>query len=226
MNGTMQYRSRLLWLSIPQKHPRYFIGTYSNIGLDKSPASKVRQHAKKMKSSKVTTRHIKQVASDPQVAQINLMRHQHTDLQSSKHKRRKSFVKCRPPSHKNNTSDRQHSYKKSFDAKNVYKNKERCQKCGDSNQIQCPAKKSEWRSCHKYEHSTSLCYQKKQASFKPMKPKAHMLQKGAVYPCDKSICDHSEDCSSSDESFSLQVKIQWSLAEGKKSPHPLTWFPV
>ena len=31
----------------------------------------------------------------------------------------------------NDTSDRQNNYKKSFDAKNVYKNKERCQMCGD-----------------------------------------------------------------------------------------------
>ena len=95
----------------------------SNIDLDKFSTSKVRQLAKKMESSKVTARHIKQVASDPQVAQINLMRHQHTDLSASKHKKRKSFVKPRPPSHKNNTSDRQSNYKKSSDAKNVYKNK-------------------------------------------------------------------------------------------------------
>ena len=44
----------------------------SNIDLDKFPKSKVRQLAKKMESSKVTPRHIKQVASDPWVAQINL----------------------------------------------------------------------------------------------------------------------------------------------------------
>ena len=82
-----------------------------------------------MESSKVTTWHIKQVASDPQVAQINLMRHQQTDLPSSKHKKGKPFVRPRPPSHKNDTSDRQSHYKKSFDAMNVYKNKERYQKC-------------------------------------------------------------------------------------------------
>ena len=45
----------------------------SNIDLDKFPTSKVRQPAKKMESSKVTTWHIKEVASDPQEAQINLM---------------------------------------------------------------------------------------------------------------------------------------------------------
>ena len=45
----------------------------SNIDPDKFPAGKARQLAKKMESSKVTTRHTKQVASDPQVAQITLM---------------------------------------------------------------------------------------------------------------------------------------------------------
>ena len=47
-----------------------------------------------------------------------------------------------------------------------------------------------------------------------------MLQLGAVYVCDKSICGHSDDFSSSDESFCLQVNIQWSQAEGKKIPSP------
>ena len=46
---------------------------YSSIDLDKFPASKVRQLEKKIESSKVTARHIKQGACDPQVAQINLM---------------------------------------------------------------------------------------------------------------------------------------------------------
>ena len=45
----------------------------SNMDLDRFPASKVRQLAKKMESSKVTTRQIKQVTSDPKVAQINVM---------------------------------------------------------------------------------------------------------------------------------------------------------
>ena len=180
-----------------------------------------------MESSKATARHIKQVASDPQVAQINLMWHQHTDLPATKHK--KSFVKPRPPSHKNDTSDRwqvpsyhNYNYKKSFDAKNVYKNKKRCQKCGDSIYIEgfhCPAKKFQCKSCHKYGYFTSLSYQKKQASFSQGN-KTHMLQVGAVYACDKSTSGHSEDCSSSDESFSLQEKIQQSQAECKKIPTP------
>ena len=76
------------------------------------------------------------------------------------------------------------------------------------------------KSCHKYENFTGLCYQKKQVSFKHRKPKAHMFQAGTVYACDKSICGHPEDCSSSDDSFCLQVKIQESQAEGKKIPTP------
>ena len=47
-----------------------------------------------------------------------------------------------------------------------------------------------------------------------------MLQVRVVYACDKSICSHSEDCSSSDESFSLQVKLQQSQAECKQIPTP------
>ena len=52
----------------------------SNIDLSMLPASKVRQLKKKMESSKATAKHIKQVASDPQAAQISLMHHLHTEL--------------------------------------------------------------------------------------------------------------------------------------------------
>ena len=44
-----------------------------SIDLDKFPASRVCQLAKKLKSSKATVRHIKQVSGEPQVAQINLL---------------------------------------------------------------------------------------------------------------------------------------------------------
>ena len=41
---------------------------------------------------------------------------------------------------------------------------------------------------------------------------------GAVYACDKSICSHPEDLSSSNDSFCLQVKIQHTKADFKKIP--------
>ena len=100
-----------------------------------------------MESSKATAKHIKQVAGDPQAVQINLMRHQHTELSSGKHKKKKPFVKSRQPSHKNAGNENQQvssHYKKNFVPKNVLKNKDRCSKCGDSTHVegcQCPVKK-------------------------------------------------------------------------------------
>ena len=71
-----------------------------NVDLGKFTASRVRQLAKRMESSKDTAKHIKQVAGHPQAEQINLMRHQHTELSSGKHKKKKPFGKPRQPSHK------------------------------------------------------------------------------------------------------------------------------
>ena len=70
---------------------RFFSKTIndSNIDLNKFPASKVRQMAKNLESSKATAKHIKQVATEPQATQIHLLRHQCTGLPSSKFKRKK-----------------------------------------------------------------------------------------------------------------------------------------
>ena len=64
-----------------------------NVDLDKFPASKVRHLAKRMESSKATTCHMKQVAGDPQAEQINLLRHQCTELPAGKYKKIKPCVK-------------------------------------------------------------------------------------------------------------------------------------
>ena len=94
----------------------------SSIDLDNFPASKVRQLAKKIEASKATVHHIKQVASDPQVAQINLIRHQWTDLPPRKSK--KKMFKSRPPSHKHHTSEQQVSpYKRQFDLNKLMQTK-------------------------------------------------------------------------------------------------------
>ena len=66
-----------------------------NVNLDRFPASKVRQLAKTMENSKATKCHIKQVAGDPGAAQINILRHQCTELPAGKYKERKSSVKSR-----------------------------------------------------------------------------------------------------------------------------------
>ena len=114
-------------------------------------------------------------------------------------------------------------HKKWFDVKNAHQDKERCSRCGDSIHVegfQCPAKKFQCKACHKFWHFTSLCYQKRQAPFKSRKPKAHQLQAGAVHAKGSAIYGQSEDFSSSDDSFCLQIKVQCIQANLQKIPQP------
>ena len=134
-----------------------------------------------MESSKATACHIKQVAGDPQAAQINLLRHQCTELPAGKYKKKKSSVKPRQSNYKNHGSENSQApsqNEKQFDVMNAHKNKDRCLKCGDSAHVegfQCPAKNFQCKACHKFGHFTSLCFQKKASSFQIQKPKAHQL---------------------------------------------------
>ena len=61
-----------------------------NVDIQNFPASKVRQLAKKMESSKAMAKHIRQVAGDIPAAQVQLMCHQHTQLPARNFPRRKS----------------------------------------------------------------------------------------------------------------------------------------
>ena len=72
----------------------------------------------------------------------------------------------------------------------------------------------------KYGCFTTLCHQKKQASFKPRKPKAHRSQAGAVYACNKSICGHSEDFCLAVSHSVCKERYSKSQAECKKIPTP------
>ena len=119
----------------------------SNTNLEKFPPIKVRQLAKKMESSQPTIRHIKQVASDPQAAQVNLMRHQRTDLPPSKSKRKQHSHKSRSKSHKRHSNEHSYnvpSHKKRFDHNHIHQRRDRCSRCGDSKHregYKCPARK-------------------------------------------------------------------------------------
>ena len=84
--------------------------------------------------------------------------------------------------------------------------------------MEIPAKKFQCKACHKFGHFTSLCYQKKQASFKSRRPKVHQLQSGTVYMQERVICGHSEGYSSSNDSLCLQIKVQCTQASLKKIP--------
>ena len=181
----------------------------SNIDLEKFPASKVRQLAKK----KSTTRHIKGVASEPQAAQVSLMRHQRTDLPPSRSKEKKHSHRSTSKGQKRYSTEHNYNvspHKKRSDHNQAHQRRDRCSKCGDSKHIECfkcPARKFHCKTCSKYSHFTSLYYKKK-VSFKSRNPKAHQLQVGVVYMQEDSICIQSSDLTSSDESFCLQIKIQ------------------
>ena len=101
--------------------------------------------------------------------------------------------------------------KKRFETKGVHEDKLRCSKCSDSLHIQgfqCPAKKYQCKACHKFGHFTSMYYQKKQAPSKHRKPKVHQIQAGSKHAHRSASYDHSDEDSTSDESFCLQLKIK------------------
>ena len=60
-----------------------------NVDIQKFPASKVHQLAKKMESSNAMAKHIQQVAGDIPAAQVQLMHHQRTQLPAGNYPRRK-----------------------------------------------------------------------------------------------------------------------------------------
>ena len=195
-----------------------------SVDLEKFPASKVRQLAKKLESSKATSCHIKQVTGDLQAAQINLLRHQHTELPAGKYKKKRAPMKPKQVSHKHQGNEGYHPQaqpKKRFDTKGVHNDKSRCSKCGDTTHLegfQCPAKKYQCKACHKFGHFTSMCYQKKQAYSKNMKPKAHQLQAGIGHAQGSASYDHSDNDSTSEDSFCLQIKIKQKQAKEQRVP--------
>ena len=149
-----------------------------NVDIQKFPASKVRQLAKKMESSKATAKHIRQVAGDLPAAQIHLMHHQHTELLTRNYNKQKKATKQKLQNHR---PTEQETSKKPFDLRYMHKQSDRCVRCGNTihaKGFQCSVKKFQCKVCHKFGHFTTVCYQKNQqtsSSFKPRKPKAHQL---------------------------------------------------
>ena len=195
-----------------------------SVDLENFPASKVRQLAKRLESSKATACHIKQVAGDLQAAQINFLRHQHTELPAGKYKKKRAPMKPKQSNHKHQGNEGFHPQaqpKKRFYTKGVYNDKSRCSKCGDTIHLegfQCPAKKYQCKACHKFGHFTSMCYQKKQAYPKNRKPKAHQLKAGIGHMQGSASYDHLDEDSTSEDSFCLQIKIKGKQAKEQRVP--------
>ena len=199
--------------------------TEGSVNLEKFPTSRVCKLAKKFKSPKATTHHIKQVARDLQATQINLMRHQQTELPTNKHnKKRRPTGKPKP--HKIIENPATSQIKKPHNNRKTHNNPDHCNKCGDSihaQGFQCPTKKYQCKVCNKYGHFSSLCYQKKtQVHHKNScrNPEVHQLQAVPMYVQDSSNYNQSKE-SSSDESFCLQLQVQSNQAEGKQIPNPI-----
>ena len=58
------------------------------------------------------------------------------------------------------------------------------------------------------------------SSIQGKEAKAHQLQAGAVYAKESAICCQSEDYSSSNDSFCLQIKVQCTQANAQRIPKP------
>ena len=151
-----------------------------NVNIQKFPASKVRQLAKKMETSKATAKHIRQVAGDLPVAQIQLMQHQHTELPAGNYPKRKKTTTARQKLQYHRILEI-HTSQKPFDLWKSETHPDRCTRRGDilyTKGFQCPARKFQCKACHKFGHFTTICYQKIQqpsGSFKTRKPKAQQL---------------------------------------------------
>ena len=85
-----------------------------SVNVDKFPTSRVCQLAKKFESSKGTAWHIKQVASDPQATQINLMWHKRTELPTNRHSKKRRPT-GRPKQYMATKNSASNQVKKSYD---------------------------------------------------------------------------------------------------------------
>ena len=184
--------------------------------LQQYPASKVRQLAKKLESSKATARHIKQATSNAQAAQINLLHHQRTELSHNKkkgHKRKKPFKsqESKPPYKKHPNSSQNHG------------SQDHCSKCGDTRHAKgfsCPARKYQCKACKKYGHFTNLCFSKQ-------KKTAYQITAEEI---DNDSESNTEEETYSDDSFVLyqmRAQINLSRAQNKvpKKTHLIANLP-
>ena len=197
-----------------------------HVELNKFPASKVRQMAKKLESSQSTARYIKKMSSEPQGTQIHLLRHQRTELPPTKFQRKqnKSF-KQRQPTNKKYQED-QYRERKPQAKERFYKNtlkhtrsENKCTKCGDSPHIEgfrCPVSRFQCKHCHKYGHFSKLCFKKNGSENKQniRRTKAHQLMVGTA----SAIGDQSDaSYSSSEDSFCLQMQAKSAKENTKKN---------
>ena len=193
----------------------------NNIDLNKFPASKVKQLAMKMESSKATAKHIIQVATDPQAVQIYLMHHQHTELPPSRFQRKqKKHFKSRQDTSK------QHYYnEEKHSGHQCTRNMKHMQAQIDVRSVvihnmlrdlDVQLVSTNVRIVISLVISAACATRRKRES----SPKAHQMKIGTVYMQDE-LCSQSEE-SSCDASFCLQVKLKSTQAETPAPLHLIT----
>ena len=81
---------------------------------------------------------MKQMCSEPQATQVNLLRHQRTEIPPNKSKW-KQFKNNKPRSqsvgYQSETNQQQAQYKKKFNPRQILNGDDRCHKYGDSKHI-------------------------------------------------------------------------------------------
>ena len=239
MNGTMLYKCKLIWQNTHKKLQEFYKETFfwfflkdeefvsraindSNLDLDKFPASKVRQLAKKLESSKSTAKYIKQASNEPQATQVHLLRHQCTELPPNKHQRNQRKSKPKPFKYRYQQEEKEIDRPPQEQGKyrpEQNKQAERCHKCGDTPHMEgfrCPASRHRCKHCSKIGHFTHLCFRKKQEGThkkNPRNPMAHQLQIGRYSAKDSLDNEEDTDVSESEDSFCLQMQIKKSQAD-------------
>ena len=150
--------------------------------------------AKKLEYSKSTAKHIKQLSCEPQATQVNLLRHQRTELWPSKLQRKERKVfRSKQTNHKYWQDDREPQVQKKFKHADTSQ-EDRCTRCGDTPHIEgfrCPTSIPQCKYCHKFGHFSHLCFKKKQESeYKrsSRKPKTHQIMVGR-YSTERSLSE-------------------------------------
>ena len=160
------------------------------------------------------------MSSELQATKVNLLRHQRTEISPNKSKQKQLNNKSRSKNvgYSSETNQQQAQYKKTFNPRQILNSDDRYPKCVDSKHIegfQCSTCTYQCRNCHRFGHFSSLCY-KKHKSFKnasSRSPKALQLRCGKAYVQDSLICGQSDDNTSSDEAFCLQMKLEAKQAD-------------
>ena len=183
--------------------------------MDKFPASKIRQLAKKPESSKSTAKHIKQVSNEPQAAKVNLMRPQCIELPNNKFQRKERKFKPRQSNSRNQQEHQQYERTnvRMPQANRKFKQEQtntedRCTRCGDTPHMQdfrCPTSRHQYKYCKKTGHFIHISQDQtyKKGSHKPQ---AHQLQVRRYSSVDQHY--DQEDTSESEDSFCLHMQIK------------------